>query len=254
MTKEEYQYILNKLSSSVYPDGFLCVYKESKICVCLTKAYFKFVVEHLGKLLEDEEVYNDIEKCEREDCPKKKVCAKRKEDKCCENCEESCLREPYVSLDEIEMERDLASAQPNSRYSKYSFKYLRYILAILKYVEHHASDDNIKKNVLLLFINFLNNGDEKISLKNSERLKTFEKGIKEIRKEYPTSDLYKRAFKNLLSEQYVTLSFSQTDFDFDDSVYSVFLKIISDWVNQKVDDKVPEKNMFNFLTEQIMKY
>lgn len=255
MTKEEYQYILNKLTRAVYPKGFLCMYEEDKICVCLTKAYFRFVVEQLGKLLEDEDIYDNFVKCEREDCPKNKICEKRKEEgKCFPICDDMCLREPYVFLDEEEIEMHLASKHPNSIYSEYRFKYSDYIITILRDVENCAFDDDTKKNVLLLFINFLNNGDENIPLKNEQRLNEFKQGIKKIHQKELVESLYKKSFEKLLNKQFTKVPFSQTNLDFDDLVYSVFLKIISDWVNPKIDDKASEKNMFRFLTEQIMKY
>ncbi len=254
MTKEEYQYILNKLTRAVYPKGFLCMYEEDKICVCLTKAYFRFVVEQFGKLLEDEDIYDNFVKCEREDCPKNKICEKRKEEgKCFPNCDESCLREPYVFLEEEEIEMHLALKHPNSIYSDCRFKYSEYIITILRDVENYASDDDTKKSVLLLFINFLNNGDENIPLKNKQRLDEFKQGIKKIHQKQPIENLYKMSFEKLLNKQFAKVPFSETESDFEDKAYKVFLEIISCWVNQEVNINVPKNNMFNFLTEQIRK-
>lgn len=256
MNKDEYQYILSKLSLSMFPTGFCCMYSKTNICICFTKAYFDFLIEHLMKIVKDTNLDVEFVGCQKTKCPKKEICKEQKE---CGNCDGKqkiyCLREPYLSVEsKASVDKKLTQACPNSIYSTLRFQDLDHIITILRDIEsecHH--DERLKRSVVLLLINFLNDGQIEIQGKNKDRLSDFKVAINQLNKDLILQKPFKKALCNLLNDENEKLSLNRHTIDLEDLSYGVFLKIINVWLNEKSDESSTKENTFDFFLRRTTK-
>lgn len=256
MNKDEYQYILSKLSLSMFPTGFYCMYSKTNICICFTKAYFDFLIEHLMKIVKDTNLDVEFDGCHKTICPKEESCKKQKK---CGNCDGkkklSCLREPYLIVkSDASVEKKLTQTYPNSKYSVLHFQDLKHIIAILRDIESECRhNENLKRSVVLLLINFLNDGQVEIHGKNKERLSSFKVAIKQLDKDLSLPKPFKKGFSDLLNKEEKKLSLKEHTTDLEDLSYGVFLKIINIWFNEKADKSRTEENTFDFFLRQTIR-
>ncbi len=257
MTITERNLLLKKIETSVYDQGFNCVYLDMEKCECMTCQFLNFSLKIIAKIVGDTGEIPFWESCGKpaEDCPKiqlgKKCSCSHKPRKNKKHCS-GCAHQKIPYLYEEDLLNLSADIDDNSMYINNSVSNkIHYAISVLAHIQkrHHNESNETKEEIVKMFLSLAGlkmDAYEINSAKNRERLESLRADF--VKNKSLTS------LQNKLATTYKELRCStgyKESFNLEDNAYACFVHILENMIKERSKSIDTDYDLHLFLNKSI---